>query len=226
MTEKELHMSTENDTTAADQVDAVLDTPENFSMYDFLDEVEYPEDEVTVATNEKAAHQLGRLASEIQQYMADGEPETGEHDPEKLAEYRKELDSLTAKIENSKITFYLKGVSDERVLEADALVEEKFKDKKKSQRTADNRLVQVLPQEHQKAWMRYLNAVIFSMHIERIHYHGPGVTKIGPTPDDVAAFYDRAPAAAQAILTSRIQKLRVAAEDYERKFDEGFFPNS
>lgn len=216
----------ENETSAADLVDAVVPTPEDFSLYDLLEAVEYPTDEVTVSLNERAAHQLARLDREIKEYLADGDEETGEVSDERLAEYREKLDNLRAQIDKSKVTFYLRGVPDDVVTGANDIVEAAFDDKKKNTKTADGRIVKVLPENQKLAYMRYLNAVIFSMHIERVYYHGNGATIHRPDPDQIAAFYDKAPAAAQSLLTAKIQALRVEATDYERNFDEGFFPKS
>lgn len=214
------------DTTAADEADVVLAAPEDFDMYALMEGVDYPEDEVTVALNEKAAHRLARLDREIRAYLAEGEEEGGEHDQAKLAQYRTELDKLQKAIADSRVTFYLKGVPDELVQGANDIVEARFEDKKKQVKTADNRLVKVLPEGEKMAWVRFLNAVVYSMHIQRVYYHKNGATITAPDADQIAHFYDKAPAAAQALLTSKIQELRVDAQEYERDFDEGFFPKS
>lgn len=202
--------------------DLVVPAPDDFSLFDMLDGVEYPESSVTVAINEKAAFALGRLDREIKEYLRDND----EHDEKVLAKYRERVDALKQQIEDSKITFHLKGVPDELVTGANEIAEEKFKDRKKQVKTADGRIVKILPDGEKINFMRYSNAVVVSMHVTKVVYHKNGAERTTPSPDEIAAFYDKAPAAAKAILGQAVNELRVDAIDYERNFDEGFFPKS
>lgn len=195
--------------------------PDNFSMFDMLEGVEYPESEVTVSMNERAAYKLTRLAADIKRYRA----ENDEHDEKVLDEYRADVENLRAEIDNSKVTFYLKGVPDEIINGARDIAEAKFDDAKKQIKGADGIMHKVLPQNEQINYARFLNAVVYSMHIVKVYYHKNGAIG-GSSPDEMAAFLDRAPDAAKGLLVNAISQLRVKAADYEATFDEGFFPKS
>lgn len=195
--------------------------PDNFSMFDMLDGVEYPEAEVTVSLNEKAAYKLGRLAADIKRYQADND----EHDEKVLDEYRSDVEKLRKEIDDSKVTFYLKGVPDEIISGARDIAEARFEEVKKPVKAADGLLRKVLPENEHINYARFLNAVVYSMHVVKVYYHKNGATG-GSSPDEMAAFLDRAPDAAKGKLVTEISELRVKAADYEATFDEGFFPKS
>lgn len=202
--------------------DLLVPAPADFDMFDMIEEVDYPEDTVTVALNERAAFELIRLEQDIAEYMESTE------DPDKavLAEYRKDFEDIKKRIDDSKMTFYLKGVGDETVAGAQDVAEAKFEELKKPTKAADGTIRKYLPESEKINFMRYLNAVTYAMHITKFVRHRDGATRTTPSPDEIAAFMDRAPEAAKALLTDRIQRLRVRASDYEAKLDEGFFQKS
>lgn len=205
--------------------DLVVPAPADFSMFDMLDGVEYPEDEVTVALNEKAAHRLANLLREIHAYQSD-HPDESTMDEEKIADFRKDVADLRKTIDKSKMTFYLKGIADDLLTTAGTVAEEKFEDRKRESIGADGIPIKILPQSEKIAFMRYMNAVTYSMFIQRFVRHSDGAVRTAPTPDEIAAFMDKAPEAAKAIVVRKIQELRVKSADYEATLDEGFFPKS
>lgn len=205
--------------------DLVVPAPADFDMFAALEGIEYPEDEVTVALNEKAAHKLASLMAEIQRYQLD-HPAPEDRDQSDLDAFRVRVDELKNTIEKSRMTFYLKGVPDDLLTTAADVAEEKFKDKKKTIADAQGVPQSVLPQAEKMNFMRYMNAVIYSMHIQKFVVHSNGAVRTTPTPDEIAAFMDKAPDAAKGKLVAKIQELRVRSEDYESHLDEGFFPKS
>ena len=149
--------------------DLVVPAPADFSMFDMLEGVEYPEDEVTVALNEKAAHQLAAVMAEIARYQVD----------------------------------------------------HPTPDDRKQEARADP--MRVMPQGEKLRFMRYMNAVTYSMFIQKLVRHSDGAVHAAPSADEIAAFMDKAPDAAKGKLVEKIQRLRVNSADYEANFDEGFF---
>lgn len=194
------------------------DPLENFSFFDVLEGTSYPKDEVTVSLNESAGYQAQKLMAEA----AEMEDPT----PEKLEDLRKRLDKFRKEIEDSRVTFKLTGVSSEMISSSKDIVDEQFVDKKKTIAGANGRPIKYLPEEHALDYQRMLNAVVMSMHIEQVTYQKNGFSKIGLTPDEVAAFYDKAPTAAKARLSAAITGLQVDSDSFEAELDEGFFPKS
>lgn len=202
--------------------DLVVPAPADFDMFDMLEGVEYPEDEVTVALNEKAAHRLAALMREIREYQVNNpEPEDA-----KLAEFHKRADDIKKAIEKSRVTFYLKGIPDDLLTTAANVAEEKFEDLKETVLGADGQPVSVLPRSEKINFMRYMNAVTYSMFIQRFVRHSDGAVRVAPSADEIAAFLDKAPDAAKGKLVVKIQELRVESAAYEANFDEGFFQKS
>ncbi|AXC37907.1 tail assembly chaperone [Microbacterium phage Jacko] len=199
--------------------DLIVPAPADFDMFDMLSGVSYPEDTVTVALNEKAAYELAHLEQDILNYRSENE----EPDEAVLAEYQSQLEEIVKRIEASKMTFHLRGVSDDLISSAGDIAEEKFKDRKLNQKAADGRIVKYLPEGEKMAYLRYLNAVTYSMHITKFVRHSDGAERVSPNADEIAAFMDKAPDAAKQKLVRAIQELRVAAANYEASLDEGFF---
>lgn len=205
--------------------DLLVPAPADFDMFAALEGVEYPDDEVTVAMNERAAYKLGALMAEITQYQVD-HPAPEDRDEKDLAAFQKRHDDLKEVIKKSRITFYLKGVSDDILTTAGEVAEEKFESAKKDMVDAQGHTIKVLPQSEKIRFMRYMNAVTYSMFIQRVHYHSNGVVRTAPSADEIAAFMDKAPDVAKGKLVRAIQELRVKSEAYEAALDEGFFPKS
>lgn len=205
--------------------DLVVPAPADFNVFDLLEGVEYPEDEVTVALNERAAHRLASLMREIREYEA-SHPDRSTMDPEKVAGFEREVESLKNMIQKSRVTFYLKGIPDDLLTTAGQVAEEKFEEAKKDSTDAQGNQIKVLPQSEKLRFMRYMNAVTYSMFIQRLVRHSDGAVRTAPSADEIAAFMDKAPEAAKGKLVSRIQELRVKSADYEASFDEGFFQKS
>lgn len=205
--------------------DLVVPAPADFDMFAALEGVEYPEDEVTVALNEKAAHRLAALMAEVTQYQVD-HPHPEDRNEEDLESFEKRVEALKKTIEQSRITFYLKGIPDDILTTAGDVAEEKFEAAKKDVVDAQGNTIKVLPQAEKIRFMRYMNAVTYSMFIQKFVRHSDGATRIAPTADEIAAFMDKAPDAAKGKLVHKIQELRVKSEDYEARLDEGFFPKS
>lgn len=198
--------------------DAEIVTPDTFSFFEMMDAVSYPTDEVTVFLDEAAAHSAQKIVREFNEMEDPTEKE--------LKDFKDRIAKLRQRIEDSKVTFYLKGVPDEIVTGAKDMVDERFMDKRKQIRAADGSLRKYLPEEHALAYARLLNATVTSMHIEKAVYHKNGAEFPNPEPDFIAAFYDKAPTAAQQLLSEAVSGLRVQSVEYEQSFDEGFFPKS
>ncbi|AXC36277.1 tail assembly chaperone [Microbacterium phage Fork] len=188
---------------------------DNFSFFDVLEGTSYPEDTVTVALNEKAAYQAKKLMLE---HAAMENPTKAE-----LESFQKRLERVRNEIEESKVTFDLRGVDAEKISSAGDIVDEMFVDKKLTFKGADGRVRKYIPDEVAKDYARMMNAVVMSMYVVRATYHRNGKTFIGISPDDMARFFDKAPEAAKGRLADAVRGLRVEAEAYEAELDEGFF---
>lgn len=191
---------------------------DNFSFFDVLEGTSYPEDTVTVALDERAAHQAKKLM--VEHSMMEN-PTTKE-----LEDFQARLSKVRKDIDESRVTFDLRGVDAEKIASAGDIVDEMFVDKKVSFKGADGRVRKYIPDEVAKDYARMMNAVVMSMYIVRATYHRNGKSFIGLSPDDVARFYDKAPSAAKAKLSAAVQGLQVEAAAYEAELDEGFFPKS
>lgn len=197
-------------------------TPEDFSLFDVLEGVSFPESEITVALNEKAAFDLRRA---IHEGEAMQDPDASPTEDE-IADLRKRMADLHAQVEKSKLTFYLRGVSGELVSSAKDIVDGMFEDKQKSSISATGQPIKYIPQSEHQAYARMLNAVVMSMYVTQVKDHGKNRIKTGMNADEMAAFYDKAPAAAKSLLSGAITELQVEAAEYEATLDEGFFPKS
>lgn len=200
--------------------DITEDTTEfdNFSFLDVLEGTSYPEETVTIALDERAAHEAKKLMLEFNSME---NPSTKE-----LEAFRDKLEAVRKRIDESRVTFDLRGVDAEKITSASDIVDEMFVDKKLSFRGADGRQRKYIPDEVAKDYARMMNAVVMSMYIVKVTYHKNGKTFIGLNPDEVAAFFDKAPAAAKTRLAQAVTGLQVEAEAYEAELDEGFFPKS
>lgn len=202
--------------------DLLVPAPEDFTLFDLVEGVEYPKTTETVMMDEKAAYELIHLVEDIKRYRAEAE----ELSDEVLEEYRSQVEKLQADIEASKVTFHLTGVSDDLIGSAGEIAEAKFEGLKKQIKGADGLIQKVLPQAEKVNFMRYLSAVTQSMHIEKVVRHKDGAVRVSPSPDEVAHLMGNAPSAAKAALVAAINSLRVKAADYEANLDEGFFQKS
>lgn len=193
-------------------------TPDNFSFFDMLEGITYPTEEVTVSLDEAAAFEVSKLQREF-----DASTDLTE---ESVAEFGARIDRLRKRLDDSRVTFYLRGIPDELAVTAKDSVDALFMDKKKQVKAADGTIRKYLPEDQGMNYARMLNATVFAMHIEKVLYHKNGFVQVAPEPDHIAAFFDRAPKAAQDKLARSITDLRVDSAKYEAGLDEGFFPKS
>lgn len=193
-------------------------TIDTFSFFDVLEERTYPKDIQVVYMDEESIYQFEKLGAEID--------ETPEPSADQIAGFMERATALQEKIEASKFTFYLTGVSDDRIEDAKTLADDRFAPKRKQRKRADQSIEHYLPESEQLNYLKFLNAVIHSLHIEQVVQARSGRVMTAPSPDEVAHLWDKAPAAAKAALVGAIQRLRVDSNSYERSLDEGFFQKS
>lgn len=205
------------ETEINDNIDApAFEAPnkDTFSFFDVLSERTYPTDTVTVFLDEQAAYEGRKIALE----MESAEDPT-EVDVEK---YSARIDALRDRIQASEYVFHLRGISDDKYADAKAVVDEKFKGRQKQRRTADGRLEKYLDEDDQMAYLRYLSALMISLHVDQI-VDPNGRVNTAPGADEIAMFVDKAPSAAVEKLNEAVKALRVSATQYEATLDEGFF---
>lgn len=191
---------------------------ETFSFFDVLEERTYPEDKVTVSIDEAAGYELSKLANKLRELRMS---ENASEEDYKAVE--KQADELKERLEASQFTFYLKGISDDSVTDAIEVVDGAFEKKKTQVKAADGTIVRKLPESESMNYARYLNAVVLSLHVQRIVRHKNGSVMVAPSPDEIANFFDKAPSAAKERINTAMQSLRVASSSYEATLDEGFF---
>lgn len=196
--------------------------PDDFSFFDVLEGVSYPEDEVTVVLDEKAAYRLQKVMTKADALERQAEDPT----QEEIDAIHDELASIRKDLEKSRVTFYLRGVDGEHIGTAKDVVDGRFEDKKKQTVSAQGQPVRYIPESEAQNYARMMNAVVMSMYVVGVKEHRTGKRKSVMTPDEMAAFYDKAPQAAKERLSSAIAQLRVDSDAYEAQLDEGFFPKS
>lgn len=189
-------------------------TQESFSFFDVLEARTYPKDVKTVYLDESAAYEFGQLSAEVDN--------TVNPTAKQVKEFEKRAHDLQARLAKSKFTFYLTGVPGDMIESAQTIANEAFEDKKKQRKTATQTIERYLPEDQQLPYMKYLSAVVNSLHIEQILQHSTGRVMTAPSPDEVSHFWDKAPDAAKFELNTAIRKLSVRSADYERALDEGF----
>lgn len=193
-------------------------TPETFSFFEVLEERTFPKDTLVVFLDEKAAYDLRKL---MQQIDVTVEPTSAQ-----VNDFKKRAEDLKARIEKSKYTFYLTGVSDDRIENAREVANAQFEDKKLQRKTATQSIERYLPESEQMNYLKFFNAVVTSLHIEQIVQEATGKVMTAPSPDEVANFMDKAPEAAKQQINAALSSLRVSAIEYERSLDEGFLAKS
>lgn len=195
-------------------------TPDTFSFFDVLEERTYPKEVLDVFMDEAAAYDLNKLSVEID--MTPREEQT----PEKIEEFKQRAEALQHRISNSKFTFYLTGVSDDKIETATEVANSAFEDKKVQKYTATKTIEKYLPESEQLNYIKYFNAVVMSLHVEQIVEHRRGRVMTAPGPDEILRFLDKAPTAAKNALNDAVQALRVRSSAYEGGLDEGFLAKS
>ena len=188
-------------------------TPETFSFFDVLSEKAYPRDIVNVYLDDAAAYDLRKIGDEAEEMDPDN--------AEAINALGERLKALRQRIEASAMTFHLAGVGADRMQEAMQVANDHFEGKKVNRKRADGSIMRELPQEQQVAFMRYASAVTLSLHIERIVL-ADGRAQTAPSPDEIAAFLDKAPLAAVNTINDAVKALQVSTQDFERTLDEGF----
>lgn len=186
-------------------------TPETFSFFDVLSEKAYPRDTVTVYMDDAAAYDLRKISREAEELDS-------QEDMNDLAE---RLAALRQRIEASAMTFHLAGVGADRMQDAMNVANEHFEGKKVNRKRADGSIMRELPQDQQVAFMRYMSAVTLSLHVEKIVL-ADGRQMVAPSPDEIAAFMDKAPVAAMEAINRAVRDLQVTTSDFEATLDEGF----
>ena len=191
-------------------------TQDEFSFFDVLNEISYPKDEFSVYLDESAAFDFRKIQTEIDT--------TTEPDAERVEDWDARLEDIRTRLAKSKFTFYVTGVSDDRIEEAAEVANAQFADKKKQRKTASGTIEKYLPDDVAQDYLRFFNAVVLSLHIERIVQNATGRTMVAPSPDEVAQFLRKAPGAAKVEVNERIQALRAKSGEFESALDVGFFP--
>ena len=193
-------------------------TQEAFSFFDVLSEISFPKDVFSVYLDESAVFDFRKIQAEID--LAE--------DPDEalLAEWDERLKSVRDRLAAKKYTFHITGVSDDRIEEAAEVANAQFEDKKKQRKTASGTIERYLPDAVAQDYLRFFNAVVLALHVERIVEERTGREMIAPSPDEVAQFLRKAPGPAKQEVSERIQALRARASEYESALDEGFFPKS
>ena len=191
---------------------------ETFSFFDVLAERTYPTETVTVSLDEAAAYELSKLTDRLRE-LNKSEDSTDQD----YQDIQNAADALKMRLDATKYTFHLRGVSDDRIADAMEAVDAKFEPKRVSRKKADGTLYKELPKSEAMPYARYLNAMTFALHIEQVVKHSNGAVMTAPGPDEIAAFFDQAPTAAQERIATAIHNLRIASGQYEASLDEGFF---
>ena len=207
----------------SDDINVPATPVDSFSFFDVLEERTYPEETFSVYLDEGAAYEYAKLRIEVDRVGIDLDSDDYDDEARKAQgqEFVDRAEALKERMRKSRYVFHVKGVSDDRIVDAKEIVEERFSDKKRQRKRADGSLEKYLPEDVQIDYVRFLDAVMLSLHIQQIEAPN-GKVMTAPSADEIAHFMDKAPSAAQARVRDKIHALRVESADYEAGIDEGF----
>ena len=199
--------------TQAEETDVL--TPEGFSFVDVLNERDYPKDTVDLAMDEVAAIELDKIIHQINN-IPEGEGGEG------LEQLLADAERYSQRLDQSTYTFHLTGVSDDTVTDIQEIASAEFEPKKKPIKSASGRIERILPQNEQRDYLRYFNALSLSVHIEQIVHVATGRVMTAPPAEEIAVFMDKAPTSQKMKLQVAINALRASSEAFERRIDADF----
>lgn len=212
-------MTEENTAPAVEDIDPLSE--DAFDLFSLIEEdYGFPESEVEVYLNEKAAHDRTTRIRKI--------AKLDRENPEHHALLRKLIDEvkdLEAKIDASRVTFKLRGVDNSRIEEARELTNAHFEAKKKQRYLADKSVQRYLPEDQQLESLKYFNALANSLYVVEV-IDSQGRSQAAPGVDRMFAFLDKGPESQRRKFLEAVADLRVDSSQFESRLDDSFFPKS
>lgn len=183
-------------------------TPEKFNFLDVLSGIAYPEDTVTIHTNEALAYQIVKL----EELRKDAELA---EDEDSVSKYDALLSEKRSELKNHEYEFHLRGISVEHKKDLRRAAKQKHADRKQTVQGVDLKL----PSDDQNDW--YATLVLHAQVVKIVQVSN-GAVDDSPSPEVIHAFRNKAPQGEIMRLTQAVQGLVVAAEDFEGSLNETF----
>lgn len=180
-------------------------SPETFNFLDVLSGVAYPEDEVTIHTNESLAYQIEKL-KELRD-SSDSEEEV--HKFEALIQEKR------AELKNYEYIFHLKGVSQEVREDLRRAAKQKHADR--PQEVSGMKIK--VPTEDQNDWYETL---LIQAQVVKIVQARNGAVDAAPSADVIHAFRKKSPASQVLKLVKAVSALVVSTDKFEDSINETF----
>jgi len=186
-------------------LEAVRDAqkPGVFNLSEVIKGRGYPQKDVTVYIDGEAAFELVELEDKMKSLKEDSK---------EYAELEKQAEELAHKVQNSKLTFTLRGVS-QSVVEA---VTEKA-DKKFPRSTED---------EYNSDWFKFYVTSLVAENLVKVTDKDGNVDEHHFTYEEVSEIRDNVPIESWTLLVNTMQKLTLATGYFKGLTDAGFLPKS
>lgn len=193
--------------------------PGTFSILNVLNERAYPREEVIAYLDEQAAYDASQIQSKIDELSKNEDANKA-----KINELAKKRDAVIKKLELSKYTFTVSGISEGMREDLNKESIEKYPielEEEKNPFTGEVTKKEVENKERD----RYFTNLIWHSAIEKI-VNPDGDAQENVTMEDVIALRGMLPIAAIGALNQAIEKLRMATAVFMMTVDEDFLAKS
>lgn len=186
-------------------LEAVRDAqkPGVFNLSEVIKGRGYPQKDVTVYIDGEAAFELVELEDKMKSLKEDSK---------EYAELEKQAEELAHKVQDSKLTFTLRGVSQSVV---EAITE---KADKKYKRTEDD--------EYNSEWFKFYVTSLVAENLVKVTDKDGNVDERHFGYEEVAEIRDNVPIESWTLLVNTMQKLTLATGYFKGLTDAGFLPKS
>lgn len=178
-----------------------------FDISKFAKGIAFPEDTLVAYLDIEAAYRLSKINSEMNLMASDAEA---------YEALEKEAKDLSEKILASKITFYMRGVSQEVIESVEKKADTKFPKKL-------DPLGQVLPNPD---WNKYWVCGLIATNIVKIENANGEIDERVFEVEDVLEMHKHFPKEVFDVLTAKMQQLTLASSYFKGLTDAGFLPKS
>ena len=187
-----------------DTIEMVKDAQkqEKFSLTEVIKGRGYPSKEVTVYTDAEAAFQLVELEDQMNNLK---------NDKEKYAELEKEAEKIASRVQESALTFTMRGVSQSVVEEITAEA---------------NKIYGKPSEETDDAWFRFYATSLVAKNTVKVVNAKGEVDDSDFSYEHMLEVRNNLPADAWSVLVATMQKLTLASGYFKGLTDAGFLPKS
>lgn len=173
-----------------------------FSLADAIKGTAYPEKSVDVYVDAASAYEFGQLSERVKGL----DPEAPEYEAA-----MKQLEELSEKIKDSKITFHMRGVGQGVVEAANKAADEKHP-------TKDG--------VDDPEWIKYYLCYLIAENIYKVTDKDGNEDTTKFSADDIVTLRNAVPIDSWEVLVDTMQKLTLASSYFDAVTDAGFLPKS